>query len=197
MISRIFGWIAVMTVIAALAVSNVSAVEKSSDSSTGVPPRMVADYLRAVIMAHRHFYTIDIVNRLRLEHIVDVSENWRAKHALPLPVQLLRETSEMAELTSPDVRYRLISQWPINKANAPTTEFERQGLKQVQENPNRPSYGFFESDTERSFGAVYADKAVTTSCIECHNAHPHSPKSDFKLDDVVGGLVITFPLNKQ
>ncbi|HRC44523.1 MAG TPA: DUF3365 domain-containing protein [Nitrospira sp.] len=197
MLRRIFGWIAVITICTALVVANVFAAEKGSDTSTGIPPQTVANYLRAVILAHRHFYTIDIVNRLRLEHIVDVSENWRAKHALPLPVQFLRETSEMAELTSPDVRYRLISQWPISKANAPATEFERQGLKQVQDNPNRPYYGFFENGTERSFGAVYADKAVTTSCIECHNAHPHSPKSDFKLDDVIGGLVITFPLNTK
>ena len=49
-----------------------------------------------------------------------------------LPVQLVQETSEIAELTGPNVRYHLISQWPINKANAATTEFERRGLKEVQ-----------------------------------------------------------------
>ena len=126
-----------------------------------------------------------------------MSENWQTTHSLPLPVQLLQETSEIAELTGPNVRYHLISQWPINKANAPATEFERRGLEQVQINPNRPYYGIIESGVGQLFGTVYADVAVTTTCIECHNSHRKSPKSDFKIGDVMGGLVITFPLSKQ
>jgi hypothetical protein len=196
MTGKAFTWIAVSVTIMALAAPNIFAIDKNT-SPTGVPPRTVADYLRAVIMAHRHFYTIEIVNRLRSERIVDASENWRAAHALPLPVQLLQETSEIAELTGPNVRYRLISRWPINKANAPATEFERQALNEVLDRPNRPFYGMVESSAGQAFGAVYADKAVTTSCIECHNSHPKSPKSDFKLDDVMGGLLITFPLNDK
>jgi hypothetical protein len=192
-------WIAVMATIAALAAPTIFAVDKKSGTPVGVPPETVADYLRAVIMAHRHFYTIHIANRLRQERIVDVSENWRATHSLPLPVQLLRETSEIAELTGPNVRYRLISQWPINKANAPVKEFERRGLKEVQARPNRPysSSGTVAGGAEEVFEAVYADVAVTSACIECHNAHPSSPKKDFKVGDVMGGLVISFPLKNQ
>jgi hypothetical protein len=190
-------WIAVMATIAALAAPTIFAIDKKSGTPVGVPPETVADYLRAVIMAHRHFYTIHIANRLRQERIVDVSENWRATHSLPLPVQLLRETSEIAELTGPNVRYRLISQWPINKANAPTTEFERRGLKEVQARPNRPYSSTVEGSAEQVFEAVYADVAVTTACVECHNAHPSSPKKDFKVGDVMGGLVISFPLTNQ
>ena len=190
-------WIAVMTAIAALAAPSIFAIEKQS-RPVGVPPETVADYLRAVIMAHRHFYTIHIANRLRQERIVDVSENWRTTHSLPLPVQLVRETSEIAELTGPNVRYRLISQWPINKDNAAGTEFERRGLKEVQARPNRPysSSSTVPASPEQIFEAVYADIAVTSACVECHNSHPGSPKKDFKVGDVMGGLVISFPLGK-
>ena len=191
--------IAVLATVAALAVPNIFAVDKKSDTPVGVPPGTVADYLRAVIMAHRHFYTIHIANRLRKERIVDVSENWKTTHSLPLPVQLVQETSEIAELTGPNVRYRLISQWPINKANAATTEFERRGLKEVQTRPNRrySSTTSVAGSPEQVFEAVYADIAVTAACVECHNAHPSSPKKDFKVGDVMGGLVISFPLGKH
>ena len=190
--------IAVVATIVALAVPTIFAVEKKSGTTAGVPPGIVADYLRAVIMAHRHFYTIHIANRLQKERIVDVSENWRTTHALPLPVQLVQETSEIAELTGPNVRYRLISQWPINKANVPTTEFERRGLKEVQARPNRPYSSSSTIDNSAEvFEAVYADLAVTAACVECHNAHPSSPKKDFKVGDVMGGLVISFPLNPK
>ena len=190
-------WVAVMATIAALVAANIFAIDKNSGTPEGVHPRTVADYLRAVIMAHRHFYTVHIVNRLRQERIVDVSENWQATHSLPLPVQLLQETSEIAELTGPNVRYHLISQWPINKANAPANEFERIGLKEVQMHPNRPYYGTIGGAEGQLFQAVYADMAVTKACVECHNSHPNSPKSDFKTGDVMGGLVISFPLSNQ
>jgi hypothetical protein len=201
MTGKALTWIAVLATVAAA--SNILAVdqapEKPTGPSVGVPAETVADYLRAVIMAHRHFYTINIANRLRQERIVDVSENWRNTHSLPLPVQLIRETSEIAELTGPNVRYRLVSQWPINKANAPSTEFERRGLKEVQARPNRrySSANPVAGSPEQVFEAVYADIAVTAACVECHNAHPSSPKKDFKVGDVMGGLVISFPLPKQ
>ncbi|HKY72918.1 MAG TPA: DUF3365 domain-containing protein [Nitrospira sp.] len=199
MTSKAATWIAVTATLAALAAPNIFAVEKQSNTPAGVPPETVADYLRAVIMAHRHFYTIHIANRLRQERIVDVSENWRTTHSLPLPVQLIRETSEIAELTGPNVRYRLISQWPINKDNAPGTEFERRGLKEVQARPNRPysSSSSAAGSAEQLFEAVYADIAVTAACVECHNSHPSSSKKDFKVGDVMGGLVISFPLGKK
>jgi len=196
MTSKVVTWIAVVGTIAVLVAPNIFAIDKKSGSSVGVPPETVADYLRAVIMAHRHFYTIHIANRLRQERIVDVSENCKTNHSLPLPVQLVQETSEIAELTGPNVRYRLISQWPINKANAATTEFERRGLKEVQARPTRPYSITVEGSAEQVFEAVYADIAVTAACVECHNAHTSSPKKDFKVGDVMGGLVISFPVGK-
>jgi len=188
--------IAVIATIAVMVAPNIFAIDKKSGTSVGVPPETVANYLRAVIMAHRHFYTIHIANRLRQERIVDVSENWKTTHSLPLPVQLVQETSEIAELTGPNVRYRLISQWPINKANAATTEFERRGLKEVQARLTRPYSSTVEGSAEQLFEAVYADVAVTAACVECHNAQPSSPKKDFKVGDVMGGLVISFPVGK-
>ena len=197
MTRKALAWTAIIATIAALAAPNIFATDKKSGPTVGVPPGTVADYLRAVIMAHRHFYTIHIANRLRQERIVDVSENWRTSRSLPLPVQLLKETSEIAELTGPNVRYHLISQWPINKANAPTTEFERRGLKEVEARPNRPYSSTVEGSAQQVFEAVYADVAVTAACVECHNAHPSSPKRDFKVGDVMGGLVISFPLTPK
>jgi hypothetical protein len=197
MTKKALTWIAGLATLAVLASPNVFAVNKTSDSPAGIPPRIVADYLRAVVMAHRHFYTLQIINRLVPEGKVAVSENWRTAHALPLPVQLLQETSEIAELTGPNVRYHLVSQWPIKKSNAPANEFERKGLEAVQAYPNKPYFGTIESDGGQLFGAVYADVAVTKACVECHNSHPSTSKSDFKLGDVMGALVISFPLSRQ
>jgi len=192
MTSKALAWVAVIATIAVLAIGSVSAVEKSSETPMGIPPRTVADYLHAVIEANRSFYTIHVVNRLQQEEILEAVENWRETNKLPLPAQFLQETSHMAEIAGTEISYHLISQWPINKANTPATEFERRGLEEVQMHPDRPYTGIL---GRGFFGAIYADRAVTQACVGCHNYHPSSPKSDFKIDDVMGGLVIIFPLS--
>jgi hypothetical protein len=195
MTSKALAWVAVIATIAVLAIGSVSAVEKGSGTPMGIPPGTVADYLHAVIMANRSFYTIHIVNRLQQEEILEATENWRATNKLPLPAQFLQETRQMAEMTGTNISYHLISQWPINKENAPATEFERRGLEEIQMHPDRPYTGIIGRGREQFFGAVYADLAVSQACVGCHNYHPNSPKSDFKIDDVIGGLVIIFPLS--
>ncbi|MEE8268667.1 MAG: DUF3365 domain-containing protein, partial [Nitrospinaceae bacterium] len=44
------------------------------------------------------------------------------------------------------------------------------------------------------FEAVYPDFAVSKACVSCHNSHPNSPKRDFKLNDVMGGIMLSFPV---
>jgi hypothetical protein len=41
---------------------------------------------------------------------------------------------------------------------------------------------------------VYPDIGVAPVCVACHNAHPDSPRDDFKLGDVMGGVVIRIPV---
>jgi hypothetical protein len=161
----------------------------------GIPPNAVADYLHAVIEANRTFYTIHVVERLQKQGSASASETWRRdKTTLPLPAQFLREANDLATMTGTKVRYRLMSLWPINPQNAPASELERSNLEAVKQHPERAATGTITVGNQRYFQAVYADRAVTEACIGCHNAHPQSPKRDFKIADVMGALVIEIPL---
>lgn len=163
-----------------------------------IPPEVVADYLHAVIEADRTFYTIHVVERMQKQGGTPASETWRKdKTTLPLPAQFLREASELATLTGTRVRYRLMSLWPINPQNAPASNSERNSLEAVRLHPERSVSGTVTIGSQSYFQAVYADSAVTHACIACHNAHPQSPKHDFKIDDVMGGMVIEIPLSKE
>lgn len=162
----------------------------------GIPPETVADYVHAVLEADRTFYTLHVVERLQKKGKMVASENWRAKDTLPLPAQFLMESSDLASKTGTKVQYRLIGAWPINPQNGPATEFEKKGLEDVRTHPERPYTETVTSGTEQVFRALYADRAVSQACIGCHNGHAKSPKRDFKLDDVMGGIVITIPLGK-
>ena len=169
---------------------------KEATSQGGIPAATVANYVHAVIEAHRTFYTIHVVERLQAKGVVTAAENWRVTNTLPLPAQFLRESAELAAKTGTKIEYRLISLWPINKQNGPADEFERTGLNEVLAHQERPHTGIIAREGGRYFRAVYADKAVSQACIGCHNVHPNSPKKDFKTNDVMGGIVISIPLGQ-
>jgi hypothetical protein len=172
-------------------------VPSKAADQVGIPPHTVADYIHAVIEADRTFYTIHVVERLQKGDGPVAAENWRAKtNVLPLPAQFLAEASDLAAKTGTRVRYRLISLWPINPLNGPYDESEKAGLEAVQRHPEQPATTTIKVNDQTYFQAIYADRAVSQACIGCHNAHPRSPKKDFKMHDVIGGLVIEIPIEK-
>jgi hypothetical protein len=162
----------------------------------GVTPQRMADALHAVMEADRTVYTRTVVNRLQNEEkVIKASEHWQDEKALPLPAQMFRMGSEMAAQKNHDFSYSLLSQWPVNKQNAPKTEAERTGLKHVADNAGSNYYTEETLGGRRYFTAVYPDVAVAPACVTCHNAHKDSPRTDFKMGDVMGGVVVRIPLS--
>jgi len=166
------------------------------NSQTNLPIETVANYIHAVIEADRDVYTRHVVERLQMKGVVVASENWEQKNTLPLPAQFLMESGRYIGKKGLGLQYRLISLWPINKRNSAANELEKTGLGTILTQPNRPYTGFMKVGETRYFQAVYADLAATQACIGCHNAHPDSPKRDFKINDVMGAIVITIPVGQ-
>jgi hypothetical protein len=160
----------------------------------GISPEKVADYVHAIVEADRNVYTTQIVKRMQELGVVRAREDWESKNAIPLPAQFLHYSSKIVAESGSGIRFRLISLWPIYLRNGPATEFERKALEQLNANPDVPQRGIVATGKKQFFQAVYADKGISSSCITCHNAHPLSPKRDFKIGDVMGGVVITIPL---
>jgi hypothetical protein len=172
----------------------LSAASKSSSSSSMIPAERVAEYVHSVIQADRSIYTTEVVERMKTQGIVTASENWRDTGKLPLPVQFMIEASRLMADNPNGVRFRLISNWAINKDNMPRTDFEEAGLSKIAVSPERPYKGMKKEHGIEYFEALYPDIAVSQSCIRCHNAHPQSPKKDFRVGDVMGGLLVSIPV---
>ena len=170
--------------------------EKESNDELGIPPEVVADYVHAVIEADRTSYTKH-VERLQDEGIVLSQEDWKHRKALPLPAQLLLQAGTLVSEKGGGIQYRLASLWPIYPRNGPATDFEQEGLEAVAKDPSHPHVGLLKAGHRLIFRAVYADKAVSKACVSCHNSHPSSPRKDFKLNDVMGGIIISFPVDER
>jgi Protein of unknown function (DUF3365) len=173
-----------------------TAASKEADPARCIPAATVADYVHSVIQADRTFYTTDIVERMQMRGIVVASENWRETAKLPLPAQFMMEAGRLVAQERSGLRFRLISSWAINKRNRPASDFERAGLTEILVNPDSPYTGVTTEGGASVFQALYPDKAVSQTCVGCHNAHPNSPKRDFKPRDVMGGVLLTIPLHR-
>jgi len=163
----------------------------------GFTPHQMADGLFTVMSSDRAVYTKQVVNRLQNEEsVIKASEHWKDDKALPLPAQMFRMGAETVAAKQPGFSYALLSLWPINKQNGPKTDAEKVGLKFVADSKGATNYYAEEVlGGKKYFTAVYADVAVSPACVKCHNNHDDTPKTDFELNDVMGGVVIRLPLD--
>ncbi len=163
----------------------------------GIDPKVYTDSLFAVMKASRTNYTKLIVARLGPTgaNVIKPVEHWQdLDNGAPLPAQMFRANAEAVKDLTEEFTYSLQSVWPINKQNGPVTNMEKDGLQYVIDHPGENFYGTEKLGDKDYYTAVYPDVAVSEACIRCHNQHKDSPKTDFKLGDVMGGVVVRVPL---
>jgi len=162
----------------------------------GMDYQTVTDLLHLVMSSDRTVYTRMIVNRLAVEEkVITASEHFEDDKALVLPAQMFRFGAEMVAEETDAFSYSLLSLWPINKQNAPTTDLEKEGLQYIADNPGENFYGTEDLGGTEYFTAFYPDISVAEACSSCHNDHKDSPRTDFKGGDVMGGVVIRIPVD--
>ena len=178
----------------------IGAAIAAEPGSSTVSVKSMADALHMVMDSDRTVYTKTIVNRLvKKDKVIKASEHFEDDQALALPAQMFRFGSEMVSeraANNPDVNfsYSLLSLWPVNRQNAPKTDAEKEGLQYIVDNKGKNYYTTEKLGDQEYFTAVYPDVGVAPVCVSCHNAHPDTPKTDFKLGDVMGGVVIRIPV---
>ncbi len=182
----------------ALGAAVAAGVAPSTDKShklQSVSLRKMADCLHAVIAADRAVYSRVIVERLALEKSkMAVGEDYQAADCLPVHAQMLRLAARGIQQKGAEFSYTLRSLWPINPSQGPQTEIEREGLEAVARTPGTNFYREELLGGRSYFTAIYADRATSPSCVDCHNRHASSPRSDFRTNEVMGAIVIRIPL---
>lgn len=186
--------------IAAIAGANFVVAKEDPGLKPVITPKAMADAIHMVADSDRTVYTRMIVNRLAAkEKVITASEHFEDDKALVLPAQMFRFGSEMVQKKAdkdPDINfnYTLQSLWPINSQNAPKTDAEKTGLQYVYDNKGENYYTTEKLGDTTYFTAIYADVAVAPVCVSCHNEHKDSPRTDFKLGETMGGVVIRIPV---
>ncbi|MCH4552848.1 c-type heme family protein [Aestuariibaculum lutulentum] len=138
----------------------------------------------------RTLYTKAIVGKGKLQGM-KFDEDWRKDdvEAGPLPALFLRGVATSIRKSPVPLGLYLGSDHPVNKANK--FEGKQAALFEEIKKDQKPQY-FFDEE-QKLHTAMFADLASAGACVSCHNAHPQTTKSDWKLGDVMGATTWQYP----
>ncbi len=203
--TRTVAFIAIILAVSVTAISCSSGGSTTATAAPGISPELVADYIHTVLEADRTAYTRHVVNRATMLEgkekadgvvPVEATETWQQGEGIPLPAQMFRLGSEIANEKG-FFTYNLISPWYINDSHAPKSDFEQTAMDAVIDT-SEPYKDYQEVGDQQFFSAIYPDIAVAEACVSCHNTHPihleRYPDKQFVMDEVMGGVVINIPL---
>ena len=160
-------------------------------------PAIPVEQLFAVVEAEndavRALWTRDIVGS-GTKAGLKFDEHWRDAdlEAGPLPALSLRETARSLERNPVQLSLFLGSEFPINDANRfEGLQLDRfRILRQTGE-----AQFFFMPDTGLHVG-MFSDVAIAEPCVTCHNQHEQTPKTDWRLNDVMGATTWLYPAER-
>ncbi|MES2261206.1 MAG: adenylate/guanylate cyclase domain-containing protein [Pseudomonadota bacterium] len=152
--------------------------------------RRQAGDLNAMISGIRGYYGSAVVARV-LAHPAGqtaVTHDYEAvPGAIPIPATLSLELGRVISEKQSNVSYRFISDYPF-KGRAPHAldAFEKNALAELRARPEQPPIVDATSSGLQSRVRLASPVVMSTSCVQCHNSHPDSPKKDWKVGDVRG-----------
>jgi len=185
------GWL-VLVVIIMLAGLPLAVWLDISNLSKNVLARQAQD-LSSVITSIRGYYTTNVVGR-----VLASPGNTRPVHnyqdipgAIPIPATLSLELGRVINEKQNNISYRFISDLPFKgRATHPMDTFEAGALSNLRHDPKQiittVAWAGF-SNTYRLVTPV----VMGAACVQCHNTHPDSPKTDWKVGDVRGIQEVT------
>jgi hypothetical protein len=118
-------------------------------------------------------------------------EKWRDADvaAGPLPALFLREAATAVQKSKVPLGLFLGSDFPLAQSNK-FTGMQAEHFQRVRAT-GQPEF-FNAADIGRQT-AMFPDYAVVPGCVSCHNEHPRSPKTDWKLNDMMGATTWSYP----
>jgi methyl-accepting chemotaxis protein len=145
----------------------------------------------------RAYYTENVVNKVVSKGVLKPSINHKTEEdGIPLPATMIHDLSAL--LAKKDTTINLYSRFPFpNRKDRVLDSFQQEAWDFLNANP-----GATFSRNEMRGGrhvvrVAVADTMAAQACVNCHNKHALSPKTDWKLGDVRGVLEVASVIDAQ
>jgi class 3 adenylate cyclase len=161
--------------------------------------RRQASDANSIISSVRNYYANNVVDRvLASPGMTKVVHNYKDfPGAIPIPATLSLELGKVISEQQRNINYRFVSDYPFkNRAPHALDEFETVALDRLRQNSSQ-QLTQVSSSTFADNVRLIAPIIMEQPCVNCHNSHPESPKTDWKVGDVRGiqEVSITQPIS--
>jgi len=146
----------------------------------------------------RTLYTSEVVDTVIKRGVEVTHDHATREGAIPLPATLTMLIGKRIGAHGSGAQTRLYSPYPFpwrQEEGGLQDAFSQEAWSSLQYHPDKPFYRFEEFNGIRSLRYATAD-LMRPSCVDCHNVHPASPKTDWKEGDVRGVLEVILPLDR-
>ena len=155
-----------------------------------------ADVYTRALTEMRSLYTSEVVERVRANGVAVTHDYETHEGAIPLPATLSQKLGERMGYQRPGEETHLLSPYPFpwrNDDGGLQDSFEEQAWAFLTEHPEEVFFTFEDVKGQHTLRYATAD-VMRAECVDCHNAHPESPKRDWEEGQVRGVLEIMYPL---
>ncbi len=155
-----------------------------------------AQVLISQVREMRGYYTKNVVARVQNEGIEVTHDFAEHSKAIPLPATMVHQMNEaLSEKAGFTIRLYSEFPFPFRQDGGARDKFEREALQFLKANPQE---AFWRQEIYKGVPSIRyakADLMVADTCVTCHNSHPQSPKTDWKVGDVRGILEVIIPID--
>jgi signal transduction histidine kinase len=155
--------------------------------------RLQADETGRIIDVMRDFYAKEVVARVQgaTGAVTATHAYEKTPGGIPISATLSLELGKLITERDGAVKYRFVSDFPFRgRAPHDLDAFERGAIATLRQNPGEPVVETTGSIFSRQLRVV-TPVVMGPVCVACHDTHPDSPKTDWKVGDVRGIQEVT------
>ena len=145
----------------------------------------------------RKYYVENVIKKVVGKSDIKASFDHKGEAlTIPLPATVIHDMSAL--LTDSGTSIKLYSAYPFpNRKDRQLDAFSKQAWDYLQTDPDGMYVTSEESGGSTIVRVAIADKMVSDACVDCHNSHPLTPKTGWKLGDVRGILEVDTSIDAQ
>jgi len=145
----------------------------------------------------RKYYVQNILKKVKAGSKMRPSINHKNDpNAFPLPATMIHDLSAL--LKNEGTTVNLYSAYPFpNRKSRVLDSFQTEAWDHLAKNPESVFVKEMEKDGNSIVRVAVADTMVAEGCVNCHNSHPDTPRTGWKLGDVRGILEINNNISEQ
>lgn len=145
----------------------------------------------------RRYYTNNIVRKVQDSGIlIPAIKHLGEPDKIPLPATMIHDLSRLFDEN--DSHLNLYSPYPFpNRQHIKLDPFQQAAWLTLKDSPNQVVSEISHTNEQTILRVAIADQMQVQTCVNCHNNHPLTPKSDWQLGDVRGVLEMSIDMSSQ